>query len=290
MTLSRGVRSVALAGALFLGAESAAAPVVSKIYEPCGSPRYLPAYSHNDQRRSHTLGGAILLGYSGVEVDLQFVRGRLLLGHDREVTRPDLTFETSYLRWLEERRERCGAILADGRRFWLFIDMKTKGMPAYRALRAALAGSESLFTVVRAGVERPGPVTVVLVGWCPPLDTLEAEETRYVAVNRRLEEATAEDLAAPAHLVRLISLDAKRLQGWSGKGQVPAAWVDAFQRLRAATAGVEGRIARLLHSRVSTGIYKYALANGADLVGTEFLDDSGVCLRSIGAYRSSASP
>ncbi|HEU4725396.1 MAG TPA: hypothetical protein VFU59_08890 [Candidatus Eisenbacteria bacterium] len=236
------------------------------------------------------LYGALMRGYTGVEVDLQFVRGKLLLGHDREVTRPDLTFETSYLRWLAERKSRCGEIMPGGGRFWLFIDLKTKGMPGYRALRSALAQRDSLFTTIRGGVERPGPVTVVLVGWGPPLDTLIAETTRYVSVNRRLEDVTPADLAAPAHLVRMISLDAKRLKGWSGKGEAPDSWASAFRRLRAASGGTEGRIARLLHSRVNPGIYRYALSSGATLIGTEFLRESSACLTSIGAYRNSASP
>jgi len=241
---------------------------------PCEPPSLLPAYSHNDYHRTRPLEAALALGYQGVEVDLHFARGRLLIGHDLEETRPERTFEAIYLDLLEKRIERCGEILPNGRPFRLFVDLKTKGMPGYRALRAALASRAPLFTTLRGELESPGPVTVVLVGWSPPLDTLRAEEIRYVGVHRAITGAAMDDAAPPAHLVRMASLDASRLPSWSGEGRAPSAWREAFGRLRAAAAGAPERITRVHHLRVNARIYAYALSQGVNLIGTEALDES----------------
>lgn len=258
--------------------------------------RSLPAYSHNDYKQSRPLEAALGLSCEGVEVDLHYVRGRLLVGHDLEETRPEGTFDAMYLRPLESHAVRRD--LPGSRPFWLFVDLKTEGMAAYRALRAALEARSWFLTEVRAGVESPGQARVVLVGWCPPLDSLRAEETRYVSVHRPLAELTPEDLLAPSHLVRLVSLDASKLPRWVpglrtttpvrgalGEGQAPPAWNRAFERLRAAREA--GKVTRVHHLRVNARLYDYALRQGVDLIGTQELAESA---RLLNAYRNSASP
>lgn len=264
-----------------VGAASGPDPA-SGLPRPCAPASTLAAYSHNDERQRRPLAAALELGYAGVEVDLHYTRGRLLVGHDLEETRPDRTFESLYLRPLAAIAARCGGVRPDGKPFLLLVDLKSKGMPGYRALRAALAAESTLVSRYSPGETVPrieAPVTVVLVGWLPPLDSLRAEPVRYVAPHRALDaRARRSDPRYPAdRLTRMISLDASKLPRWSGRGDAPAAWGGAFERLRElAATGPEGpeRIARVHHLPVNARVYEYARSHGADIVGTERLDAS----------------
>ncbi|HET9951246.1 MAG TPA: hypothetical protein VFS09_05560 [Candidatus Eisenbacteria bacterium] len=287
----RPARAILVAAAFVALAVAAArargqAEVLTRTEEPrpCPPPSDLPAYSHNDERRGRALEEALRLGYAGVEVDLHYRGGKLLVGHDLEETRPGRTFESCYLAPLAAIAKRCGGIRQGGAPLLLLVDLKTKGMPGYRALCAALAAESALVTRYRLGGEAPtaiGPVTVLLVGWIPPLDSLRAEEVRYVSAHRPLGtgDRAGKTSSGPEALDRLetmVSLDASKLPRWSGTGAAPRAWDVAFEGMRKAAAGpgLLMRIARVHHLPVNARVYEYALSRGADLIGTEALEAS----------------
>jgi hypothetical protein len=265
---------------------------------PCSLPPTLPAYSHNDYLQDGPLEDALRLGYAGVEVDLQYAHGRLLVAHDRELARLERTFDRLYLEPLASRLQRCGAILPSGRPFLLFIDLKSNAMSAYQALRAALAARRDLFTVVRDGTEHPGPVTVVLVGWLPPLDSLRVEPERRVSIQVSLGyRPSNRDTALvgePAHLVRLVSLDASdlllRMETIPPSRLPTPSWVERLRMLAKVRGYVPGRLARIHHLRVHPKLYAAVRARGVDLIGTFELESCAAVLAGRHPVESDATP
>jgi hypothetical protein len=229
----------------------------------------LPAYAHNDYQNARPLFDALAWGYQGVEADFHLVRGQLLVAHDRHEVRSDRSLESLYLEPLRAWVGRCGTILAGGKPLLLNIEAKSSGIEAYRALVQVLRRYRDILTVVRDGTEYPGPVQVVLVGWYPPLTDLEAETERLVAVQWYADEEPVP--AAPAHLIRLVSLDYGDSLGWDGTGIRPPTVAPALQRLVAARDAVPGRIARVHNVPVDPVVYRLVLAAGVDLIGTQDL-------------------
>ncbi|MDH4350152.1 MAG: hypothetical protein OEW56_03265 [Gemmatimonadota bacterium] len=248
---------------------SLAGPPAAASQDSCGVGPPLPAYAHNDYQNARPLFDALALGYQGVEADFHLVRGQLLVAHDRHDVQPDRTLAALYLQPLQAWVARCGRILPDGKPLLLNIEAKTSGIEAYRALVQVLRRYRDILTVVRDGTEYPGPVQVVLVGWYPPLTDLEAETERLVAVQWYADAEAVP--AAPAHLIRLVSLDYGDSIGWDGTGIRPATVAPALQRLIAARDAVPGRIARLHNVPVNAAVYAMALHTGVDLLGTQDL-------------------
>lgn len=238
--------------------------------DSCAAGPPLPAYAHNDYQNPRPLLDALELGYQGVEADFFLIDGQLLVAHDRDRTRAGRTLEAVYLRPLRERLERCGAILA-GRPFLLNLEAKTRGGPAYGAVRELLSRYRDLLTTVVGGVERPGPVQIVLVGWHPPLDSLAREAERFVAVQWRLTPRGADPPDVPAHLVRLVTLDFGSVASWSGAGPPPDRAVNMLARLKRVREASPGRIARVHNAAADARVYRLILDAGADLIGTKTL-------------------
>ena len=237
--------------------------------DSCAVGTPIPAYAHNDYLNERPLFEALALGYQGVEADFHYVRGALLVAHDRHQVRSDRTLESLYLEPLREWVARCGTVLPSRKPLLLNIEAKTSGVEAYRALVRVLRRYRDILTVVRDGEEQPGPVQVVLVGWYPPLAELEAEPERLVAVQWYAD--TEPVPAMPAHLIRLVSVDYGDNVGWDGRGALPADAARVLQRLIAARDAVPGRIARVHNVPVDSMVYRTVLAAGVDLIGTQDL-------------------
>lgn len=270
-------RRPGFAVALGLTALPCLAPPQNAQEPPCEVGAPLPAYAHNDYENARPLFDALALGYQGVEADFHLVDGALLVAHDRHEVRPERTLESLYLAPLRGWIQRCGTILADGRPFQLNIEAKTEGYGAYHAMTAALARYRDMLTVVRDGREIPGPVQVVLVGWSPPLDELAAEPERLAAVQWYADHPEGVP-DAPAHLIRLISLDYGRITKWDGRGNPPADVQGMLARLVAARDAVPGRRARVHAVPVNGRVYQFLLAAGVDLIGSKDLSGTGQLL------------
>lgn len=245
-------------------------PAVSPGQVPCAVGRSIPAYAHNDYENPRPLFDALALGYQGVEADVHLVHGALLVGHDRPDAHPQRTLASLYLAPLRARIARCGGALPGPGPFLLTIESKTPGTDAYRALVDILREYRDMLTVVRGGRERPGPVEVVLVGWSPPLETLRGEDERLAAVQWYADDPDGVP-DAPAHLLRLISLDYGKVTTWDGSGPPPTGLRTMVSRLVRARDAVPGRRARVHNVPVSGAVYRFLLDAGVDLIGTKDL-------------------
>jgi glycerophosphoryl diester phosphodiesterase len=235
-----------------------------------GSPdaSLLPAYAHNDYMNEYPLLDAIALGFRGVEVDYFVVDGELRVGHDLDETEPGRTVEPLYLAPLR-------AYLGDGaphyenQPFILNIESKREGMEAYDALHQLLSRYEDILTTVRDGVEQPGPVQVILVGWHPPLEYLRNQPVRYAAVQMHYTELPPDHAQYPAHLVRLISQNYNAKLLARGRRPVSKRLQERFRDVAHAAHEVPGRLARVYGTPTSATVYSAILDAGIDLIGTK---------------------
>src|SRR5687768_10216898 len=105
----------------------------------CGAREPTPlfnAFAHNDYAHARPLFDALEHGFAGVEADVFFVDGQLLVGHDEKELRPERTLASLYLDPLKKHLAKNGGRVYRGRPgFWLMIDVKSDAGLTYAALR-----------------------------------------------------------------------------------------------------------------------------------------------------------
>jgi len=258
-------------------------PVAAQSTAARDIPDLLPAYAHNDYENQRPLFEALELGYRGVEADYYVVDGELLVGHDVDDLQPDRTLEALYLLPLRQRVAQLGTVCADRSVFTLNIESKEPGEDAYRALHDRLHGYADILSVVRDGVETPGPVQVVLVGWHPPLDDLSRQRVRLVSVQAHFADLPEDHAAYPSHLLRMISVAYKTQFTWRGGSRVPARFERRLAAVLTARDAVPGRIVRVFRVPESIHIYRALVRGGVDLIGTKTIVRSHEMLLEIQA-------
>lgn len=186
------------------------------------------AHAHNDYLHPRPLRDALDHGFCSVEADIFLVDGKLLVAHERSEARPDRTLEALYLDPLLVRaRENGGRVYRGGPSLTLLADIKSDAEPTYLALGKALKRYTEMLTRYEAGKTTPGAVTVVLSG-NRPRKLLEAEKTRYAAMDGRLKDLGS---GAPASLIPLVSSNWTLSFTWKGTGPFPAAEREKLQSL-----------------------------------------------------------
>lgn len=270
--------------ALALGAAAVAMAVAAATSAVAADvvPPLLPAYAHNDYRNGRPLADALASGYRGVEADVFLVDGELRVAHERDETAPGRTLAALYLEPLRALVGHNGAVLPDGAAFLLNVEAKEPGRETYEALRVELARFADILTVVRDGVEVPGAVQVVLVGWHPPLAELAAESPRYAAVQCYESDLTADHARLPAHLLRLVTVRYGDAFDWAGDDEAPPEFRRRLRRLRGLADAAPGRLLRVHQAPRRSRVYAELLAGGVDLIGCRKLaGDRRLLLRAL---------
>jgi hypothetical protein len=236
-------------------------------------------YAHNDYYNERPFHDAVAHGCVGMEVDVFREHGELLVGHDRSELRVGRSLESLYLHalrdWIHSHRPH------ERPRLVLMIDLKERDPEAYELLRRALAEFEGVITVVREGREERRSIDVVLVGWAPSLRALAREPVRYVSVHRYAGQLS--DVDAPAHLVRLVSVDYSKSIDWSGAGAKPRFVTRKLRRAREATDRVPGRFLRIHAAPARASVYGAFAAAGVDFIGARHLSRAREVLRAVRA-------
>jgi hypothetical protein len=235
-------------------------------------PAVLPAYAHNDYQNARPLFGALELGFRGVEVDYFLIDGELRVGHERSETIPGQNVESLYLAPLRERVRKLGTVQPGGGVFILNIESKLSGQASYDALHQLLSGYEDILTVVRGGIEHPGPVQVILVGWHPPLDSLARQPVRYVAVQAHYRDLPPDHERYPAHLLKLLSQKYNDKLLTRGGGAVSPRLRRRLVILVEAARAVPGRLVRVYNVPTRRAVYEGLLESGVDLLGTKDIE------------------
>ncbi|MET1086231.1 MAG: phosphatidylinositol-specific phospholipase C/glycerophosphodiester phosphodiesterase family protein [Arthrobacter sp.] len=207
-----------LAGTVAAPAQAAApkpAPVVV-------GPPLAQAHAHNDYEHDRPLFDALEHGFSSVEADVWLVDGELLVAHDLEDAKPDVTLESLYLDPLEDLvRSQPGHSVYprwDGS-LQLLIDIKGDGEATYAAIEEELLEHRGIMSRYTNGTVKTGPVTAVISG-NRPLATMQAQDKRFSFYDGRSADLTS---GLPANLMPLVSDNWTKLFTWQGVGPMPEA-------------------------------------------------------------------
>lgn len=242
------------------------------------------SHSHNDYRQRRPLRDALSHGFISVEADVFLVDGDLLVAHDRAECVPGRTLRTMYLEPLAARaRDRGGMIYrgTDGReppRFWLLIDIKSSGEPAYREIERQLAAYPDVFTSWEEGKEERRAVTVVISGNVPR-GAIAAVPLRRAAIDGRLHDLEPlPDESLPSGLVPWVSAPWLGQFTWLGHGQMPGherARLDEIVR----KAHERGYLLRFWGVPNVEAVWRTLREAGVDLVNIDHLEHGARVLR-----------
>lgn len=185
---------------------------------PDGPVPLIHAHSHNDYFHARPLLDALDHGFCSIEADIHLVDGKLLVGHDRWMTRPQRTLRALYLDPLRERsRANGGRVYRGGPTITLLIDLKTEADSTYPALREVLESYREMLTVFRPDKIETGAVTVLITGNLPRKMMAEEKE-RLAGLDGSLSDL---DDPTSSKLCPLISSPWKSSFKWPGKGTMP---------------------------------------------------------------------
>lgn len=242
--------------------------------DPCGPPRALPAYAHNDYRNERPCKDALALGYLGVEADVYFRDGVFLLAHGRKEIRPGFDLESTYLRPLLSRVRQCTRVLPDSRPFILTIEDKAP-TPESRAALSSLLGRYQ--DVLGSSAEGPVAIFILVDESATPASVTE-ELKRVAGLQWRVTRGHAAPPVAEAHAYRLLSIDYGEEIEWDGVDGPPpdvrrlvASVVDAAHR-------VPGCLVRVHHVPERRRIWEYLLEAGVDRIGVTDLQRGAALL------------
>ena len=241
------------------GVEGAAEP------KPC-------AHAHNDFLNDRPLLDALEYGACSVEVDIFFVDGRLLVGHERRKLRAEETLTTMYLEPLRRRIESHGGRVfldarSEGRPLILLIDIKFDGSETYRALRQVLTEYQDILGCMQDNRMTAGAVTAVISG-NRAIDRISADALRCAGIDGRLSDL---DSTIPSHLMPLISDNWEVHFEWRGDGTMPK---EERTRLREMVrkAHRSGRMVRFWAAPDNAAVWEELYRAGVDLINTDRLE------------------
>ncbi len=225
------------------------------------------AHAHNDYHHDRPLLDALAHGFCGVEADIHLVNGQLLVAHDREDCRPENTLEALYLSPLHERcRQNGGRVYPDGPSLTLLIDIKSEGVPTYKALRDVLANYAEILTKFREGNIDEGAVTVIISG-NRPQELMRSEPHRLAAVDGRFSDV---DSDISRSFMPLISDNWRSHFSWRGASDMP---LEERQKLHAIVKAchARGQRVRLWATPESEAVWQALREAGVDLLNTDDL-------------------
>ncbi len=173
-------------------------------------------HAHNDYWNDRPLFDALDAGMVGVEADVFFRNGVLLVGHSLDELTPERTLTSLYLDPLKKIIDEKGA---DFSPIILMIDIKDHGDETYLALRKILPNYQSMLTEVNADKITKKAVTIILSG-SRPIELVGSEVQRLCFIDGRLDD---ESFAAKPELIPLLSDDWTNFFQWDGTGEMPSA-------------------------------------------------------------------
>ena len=227
------------------------------------------AFAHRDDENARPLLDALEVGVRHIEFDMWYLFGQLLVAHDPQDLRPGRTVTRLYLDPLVEAYETGRLAPTDAT--WLYVDVKTRAMPAYRAV-------ERLAERYGPWIARPGkpsdgaPIRLVLTGNRPPYATLDEAESGWCHFDGRLPH-----LAKPRNrdTMPIVSDDWGKFTRWRGAGPIPE---QDLQKLQDAVAAAhsEGQLLRFWATPEKPGperttVWTTLLDEGVDLINTDDL-------------------
>ncbi len=168
-------------------------------------------HSHNDYLRETPFWEAFEAGAASIEVDVILTENGLMVAHEKESIRPELTLKSLYLEPISEAKK-LGKIDSFG--FHLLIDCKTEGYATLdQVVKDAAEFEEMLFSS-----QNPKGLKLIISGNRPkPEDYGNYPEWVFFDYQSKILTA---DL--PWEKIGMVSLSFSQFSTWKGTGSIAA--------------------------------------------------------------------
>ncbi|MEM9378519.1 MAG: hypothetical protein AAGB93_01125 [Planctomycetota bacterium] len=174
------------------------------------------AHARHDQEGTRPLVAALESGYTSIGVDVHLIEGELRVGEEPEDCFPGRTLQSLYLNPLRQRVVELGRVYEGGpRTIQLVLDIRSRSVPTWRALRRALDDYPDLFTSFGPEGRFDGAVLAIVTGRVP-VDEVLATQRRRCALEGVFRDL---ELGRSAADVPLLRIDWRRLL--RSNGQAP---------------------------------------------------------------------
>lgn len=236
----------------------------------CGAAAAQPTvliHSHNDYAQRVPFYQAYAQQVSSIEADVFLHDGQLLVGHDVEDLRADMTFEALYVEPIVTLFARNGgrAFRDSDQTLQLMVELKSETDPTLRAVAALLGRWPEVFDPE----VNPAAVRVAVTGRVPAPEAFD-RYPRFLGFDGAWDaDYTPEQLER----IALISTNFRDFSQWNGKGTIIPAEKERLEQV-IDRAHEQGKPVRFWNAPEGTTVYYTFYDMGIDYINT---DNPEVC-------------
>lgn len=236
----------------------------------CGAAAAQPPvliHSHNDYAQRVPFYQAYAQQVSSIEADVFLHDGQLLVGHDVEDLRADMTFEALYVEPIVTLFARNGgrAFRDSDQTLQLMVELKSETDPTLRAVAALLGRWPEVFDPE----VNPAAVRVAVTGRVPAPEAFD-RYPRFLGFDGAWDaDYTPEQLER----IALISTNFRDFSQWNGKGTIIPAEKERLEQV-IDRAHEQGKPVRFWNAPEGTTVYYTFYDMGIDYINT---DNPEVC-------------
>lgn len=236
----------------------------------CGAAAAQPPvliHSHNDYAQRVPFYQAYAQQVSSIEADVFLHDGQLLVGHDVEDLRADMTFEALYVEPIVTLFARNGgrAFRDSDQTLQLMVELKSETDPTLRAVAALLGRYPEVFDPE----VNPAAVRVAVTGRVPAPEAFD-RYPRFLGFDGAWDaDYTPEQLER----IALISTNFRDFSQWNGKGTIIPAEKERLEQV-IDRAHEQGKPVRFWNAPEGTTVYYTFYDMGIDYINT---DNPEVC-------------
>lgn len=236
----------------------------------CGAAAAQPPvliHSHNDYAQRVPFYQAYAQQVSSIEADVFLHDGQLLVGHDVEDLRADMTFEALYVEPIVTLFARNGgrAFRDSDQTLQLMVELKSETDPTLRAVAALLGRWPEVFDPE----VNPAAVRVAVTGRVPDPEAFD-RYPRFLGFDGAWDaDYTPEQLER----IALISTNFRDFSQWNGKGTIIPAEKERLEQV-IDRAHEQGKPVRFWNAPEGTTVYYTFYDMGIDYINT---DNPEVC-------------
>lgn len=224
-------------------------------------------HSHNDYAQRVPFYQAYAQQVSSIEADVFLHDGQLLVGHDVEDLRADMTFEALYVEPIVTLFARNGgrAFRDSDQMLQLMVELKSETDPTLRAVAALLGRWPEVFDPE----VNPAAVRVAVTGRVPAPEAFD-RYPRFLGFDGAWDaDYTPEQLER----IALISTNFREFSQWNGKGTIIPAEKERLEQV-IDRAHEQGKPVRFWNAPEGTTVYYTFYDMGIDYINT---DNPEVC-------------
>lgn len=224
-------------------------------------------HSHNDYAQRVPFYQAYAQQVSSIEADVFLHDGQLLVGHDVEDLRADMTFEALYVEPIVTLFARNGgrAFRDSDQTLQLMVELKSETDPTLRAVAALLGRWPEVFDPD----VNPAAVRVAVTGRVPAPEAFD-RYPRFLGFDGAWDaDYTPEQLER----IALISTNFRDFSQWNGKGTIIPAEKERLEQV-IDRAHEQGKPVRFWNAPEGTTVYYTFYDMGIDYINT---DNPEVC-------------